>query len=168
MSDLLEKLKLGSQNSKLVDWPGTNEKVRMRIANEYDMSLATVEADRFFKERIIGTPNLQAYLDYKKAYRLYLMLSDPATDKPITPTFNEFYPLLTQDIQDDLEIQSNAFQDECSPDPDLLTPDQLKSQYQEVKKKGYMQVISLIGNINIERQLGNFMASLLLDLQGDS
>lgn len=168
MSDLLEKLKLGSQNSKLVDWPGTKEKVRMRIANEYDMSLATVEADRFFKERTIGTPNLQAYLDYKKAYRLYLMLSDPSTDQPIAPTFNQFHPLLTQDIQDDLETQSNVFQDECSPDPDLLTPDQLKAQYQEVKKNGYMAVISLIGNINIERQLGAFMASLLLDLQGDN
>ena len=168
MSDLLEKLKLGSQNSKLVDWPGTKEKVRMRIANEYDMSLATVEADRFFKERTIGTPNLQAYLSYKTAYRLYLMLTDPVTNKPITPTFNEFYPLLTEDIQDDLETQRVVFQDECSPDPDLLTPEQLKAQYQEIKKKGYAEVISLIGNINIERQLGAFMASLLLDLQGDS
>ena len=109
MSDLLEKLKLGSQNSKLVDWPGTKEKVRMRIANEYDMSLATVEADRFFKERTIGTPNLQAYLSYKTAYRLYLMLTDPVTDKPITPTFNEFYPVLTENIQDDLEAQRVGF-----------------------------------------------------------
>lgn len=167
MSDLLEKLKLGSNNTKLIDWPGTNEKVRMRIANEYDTSLATVEADRYFKERTIGTPNLQAYLNYKTAYRLYLMLTDPATGKPITPTFNEFYPLLTEDIQDDLETERIVFQDECSPDPELLTENQIEAQLKELKKN-FDPVIQAIGNINIERQLLKCLVSRLPDSQQDS
>ena len=165
---LLEKLKLGSKNTKLIDWPGTNEKVRMRIANEYDMSVATVEADRFFKERTIGTPNLQAYLDYKIAYRLYLMLEDPATNnKPIAPTFNEFYPLLTEDIKDDLESERIVFQEECSPDPELLTDSQIDAQLKELKKN-FDLVIRDICNINIERQLLKCLVSRLPTSQQDN
>ena len=53
MSDLLSRIKAGSDNVKLTEWPGKADKVLMRILSQQDHQDASFATERHFKSEKI-------------------------------------------------------------------------------------------------------------------
>jgi len=166
MSDLLKMLKDGAANYKTLKWPGQNHDIKMRVATEKDMSLATLQADTKFKDRTIGMANAQAYLDYKLSWVLYQIITDPHTSTTLGQ-FEDFEGLLTADVKDFLDTHHEALQSECSPNPETLSKKELSEMHEELKKNKEETILGIC-NIFIARQLITYSVAQLLSLQPDS
>ena len=166
MSELLAKIMAGAQNHKIIKWPGQENLVKIRVATENDQSIATLEADKKFKDRSIGIANAQAYLDYKMSWLLYLVVSNPDDDKPLGQ-FIAFEKMLTPGVKEALDNEQDELQIECSPSPDKMTETELQAWFEEAKKNTE-QAIFHIGNMSTAKQAITYTVSRLLESQQDS
>lgn len=166
MENILEKLKAGVRNTKIVKWPGTDIDVQMRIPNENDHHQASLTADRTYKSADIkvGVENIDNYEAEKTNQTLYRILSLPETNEPLAPTITEFRQLLTKDIRDILVEELNAFEQECSPNPNTMSDEEFDALYLNIKKNA-PQTISNVTNIFCARKLITTLAAELMSLQ---
>lgn len=138
MSDLLAKLKLGTSNQKLIDFPGTTQKVVLRILSQADLQLATFSTERLFKSEKIDVNLVTGNeWDNEKATQiLYMALRDPENqDEPIAKSITEFRKALTKDTKDELISEYLTFEKDVSPSPEGLSSDEFDRTVAEVKKK---------------------------------
>jgi hypothetical protein len=164
--DLLQKLKSGTENHVIVKWPGTDDDVKIRVATEREYSNASLETDRTFKGRPIGIENAQAYSNSLASRILHTVISDPEKSTPIG-TFKEFEGLLTTDAKACLDTIQEDLQETYSPDPVKLTPEELKTKIEDIKKKHGI-ALQDIGSMYIGWQLITSLANLLWPSQQDS
>jgi inorganic pyrophosphatase len=95
----LQRLKQGKKNSKLVNFPGTEEKVALVILSSNEITDATIKAEDYIKEKNIMDEDDKGIV--QQAHIIYKSLRDKDdTKKQLADSFDEFFNTL-----DNTEIQ---------------------------------------------------------------
>lgn len=166
MSDLLQRLKLGSDNVKLIDWPGTTKKVALKILSQQDQQLAAFETERHFKSNKIDVSMVTAeeYENEKATQILYRSLKDPEKlGEAIAGTITEFRSLITREEKKLLIDSYLTFESECSPSPDNLSDEEFDRLITDLKKNP-AQTLGNITSIHTLRRLLHTTVSQLSSL----
>lgn len=155
---LLEKLKAGKNNVKVITWPGTDEKVGLIVLTEAEKQRAAFETEKKFKssgvEYNYGTA--ETYQSEQNTQMLVLSLVDPDKRTPLFKSADDLRPLLVTGVKSILIEQVNDWQQECSPSIEEMTEQKYQELFETVKKNPSI----LNGtNLNTLRQLITFLAS---------
>jgi hypothetical protein len=161
MSDLLQKLKLGTSNVKMINWPGTETQIAMRILSQQQLQEAAFDTERLFKSSKIDTNLMtaQVYQEEETTQILYRSLRDPANmEEPIAPTITDFRKALTVNEKKAIIDEYSEFDAECNPSPGNLSSEEFDRLTQDLKKKPE-ETISSITSLSIAKRLLLIMAS---------
>ena len=157
---MIEKLKLGTANVKLIKWPGNDVTVAMHILSQSEIQESVFAAERLFKgskiEMNFGTAD--EYESEIANQKLYRALRDPAEDKPVADNIVEFKKSLTSGERKMLMEEYIAFEQECSPSPDNLSNDEFDKVLSDLKKKP-LETIGTITSLAVAKKLLLTMAS---------
>lgn len=137
METFLERIKLGTANTKLINWPGTNEKVAMKILSEQDRMEIDFSVDRLYKsEKVeVNLITTSHYEPEKFVQILFRCLRCPDDlDRPLANSITDFRRALTREDTKVLISEYVAFEQECSPSPENLSPEDFDKLLLEVKK----------------------------------
>jgi hypothetical protein len=163
MSDLLSKLKLGTANHKLIDWPGTQTKVVLKILSMAETQEAMFATERHFKQSKIEV-NLVTAKEYDTeltTQTLYRAIRDPQKlEEPIALTITDFRLCLNRDESDLLFKEYLAFEADCSPSMDNLSGEEFDRIVADVKKKPE-ETLGSVTNLAVLRRLVLFMVKHL-------
>ena len=166
MSDLLQRLKLGTDNVKLLNFPGSDQKVALKILSQKDLQDAAFATERYFKSEKIEV-NLVTSEEYdaeKATQILYRCLKDPEnTNESIASSITEFRKLLNREEKRILADEYVAFERECSPAPDNLSGDEFDKILSDLKKNPATS-ISTITSISTARRLITCLVDQLTSL----
>jgi hypothetical protein len=134
----LKQILAGSDNIKLLKWPGSDVQVAMKILSESDRQAANFAAERLFKAQKIEAAlmTMTTYEEEVLTQMLYLSLRDPEdTTKPIFVNISEFREFLTKGIKTDLVMEYLNFEKETCSNLDDLTQEEFDVLYTNLKKK---------------------------------
>ncbi|HUU89240.1 MAG TPA: hypothetical protein VMX17_16010 [Candidatus Glassbacteria bacterium] len=152
---LFEKLKLGSKNTKTICWPGNEEHVQMRVANENDYLQASIETDKLFPNITLG--NGSRYEAEKQTQILFRCVTN--TDSQPIGTITKFRELLTPEVKSALIDELDILHEECSPIIDTMDDREFDKLYNDIKKN--VAEIGNVSNIHTLRRLVKFLISRL-------
>ena len=108
MSSLLEKLKAGKRNVRIIRFPGTEQKAALRALSNADLQEAAFATENHFKSKNIEitTTTIEAYEDENTTQILFRALRNPDDpDQPFAKSVDELRSLLTRDEKDYLAEQ---------------------------------------------------------------
>lgn len=164
---MLERLKKGTDNKKVISFPGTSEEIVVSVLSEGARQDAQFATEQYFKRKDIeiSMSTVDAYEAEKTLQMLYRALSDQE-GKPLARTVDEFRGLITIDEKDRLVEEYLSFEKECSPDPETMSEAELEELCDEIKKKPEM--IGSFSNIGTARQLISYMVNRLPSSLPDS
>lgn len=137
MSSILHKLKSGKKNYKIIDFPGTDEKVALVILPSNEMTDAKIQADYFIKENNITDESYKDIILQQQI--MYRALRDKDNlDTRLASNYDEFISLVdTQEVQY-LMVEYNLFANENSPFLNAMDEKQfevLKKTLEEIQWK---------------------------------
>jgi hypothetical protein len=135
-SNLLSRIKLGTANTKMVKWPGSEELVSLRILSLQERQEAGFATERHFKTSGIDL-NMATAPDYdeeKAVQMLWRALRDPNGNVPLCKSIGEFRCALTREDKTTLIDEYLTFERDCAPSPDNLTEDEFDQFVSELKK----------------------------------
>ncbi|KAF0145119.1 MAG: Uncharacterized protein FD156_1230 [Nitrospirae bacterium] len=164
---LLEKLKAGKKNKNTIKFPGTDQDIIISVLSEADIQAAHFESERLFKKNGIevSMSTVDAYEAEKTTQILFRACSD--TDgKPLSKTVDEFRSQILKAEKDILVDEYNSLEQECSPNPEKISTEDMEKIIDEVKKRPEM--IGSVSNIVIARKLIVSLASRLQNSQQGS
>jgi phage FluMu protein gp41 len=170
MSDLLNQLKLGTDNVKIIKFPGSSKDVALRIISQRDYQDAAFATERLFKSEKIEVSMVTAeeYEVEKAIQLLYRALRDPQNlDEPISPSITEFRKLLTREELRLLKDEYLGFESECSPSPENLSAEEFDKVFVALKKNS-VETIGSITNMSTLKKLLLTMVDQLSNLPTDS
>jgi len=170
MSDLLQKLKLGTDNVKLIDIPGSTQKVALRILSQKDLQQATFNTERLFKaEKIdINMVSANEYDSEKATQILFMSLRDPENlDEPIAKNITEFRSALSKSVKEYIIDEYVTFEKDCNPTPDILSNDEFDKLVSDLKKKP-LQINGYSGSTATLKKLIITLASQPVTLPQDN
>lgn len=170
MSDLLSIFKAGTDNHKLVKWPGTEHPVAIKILSQKDLQDAAFSTERMFKsEKIdVGILTAEEYEVEKSIQILFRCLRDPKNlEEPVAPNIAEFRKALTREERRLLTDEYLGFESECSPAIDGLSKEDFDKLLQDLKKNP-QQILSSITDIGMLKKLLLFMANPPVKLPADN
>jgi len=158
MSNLLDKIKAGSLNKKEITWPGTDQKVHLRVLNENDHLQASLSADKIFEGTPIAIQNMDQYNAELETQYLFRAIEDPETGKRLFNTITEFREIVTPEIKNKLAEELDSFHEECSPDPYKMSDEEFDKMILNVKKNA-KETVGNVSNINTLRELIIYLAN---------
>lgn len=124
----LSKIKQGKNISKVIDFPGTDEKVAIAILSSAEIAEAQTKAEQLIEKHNIKDDTMQDIYHQKQI--LYKALRDKDdSKKQLADTFDEIDTLDIQEIQF-LMVQYNLLSQESSPFLNSVT----EEQFEELKK----------------------------------
>jgi hypothetical protein len=170
MSDLLSKLKLGTNNTKLINWPGTETKVLLRILSQQDFQTASIDTERIFKayKSDLNLMNGTTYAEEENTQILFLALRDPANvSEPIAPSITEFRKSLSTNEKRLLFEEYASFDAECNPSPGNLSDEEFDRLVVSLKKKPEETLTSLL-SLSIAKKLLLILAKAPMNLPADN
>lgn len=170
MSGLLDRLRLGTSNIKLVKWPGSDVQVTIRILSQQDIQEAHFATERLFKVGKIETNLMTAdeYENEKSTQILFRSLRNPENlEEPICKTIEEFRRSITREEKKQLIEEYLGFESECSPSPDNLSDDEFDKVLSDLKKKP-AETLGNITSMSMLKKLLLTMASPLAELPRDN
>ena len=151
--NLIDKIKLGSQAKKKIDWPGAEDAtIQIRVCNENDYLQASMAADQLFKDVKVGLENIDAYNAEKETQLLFRAIQDPETNEQLFKNITEFRDLLVPEIKNFLSDQLDALHEEFSPELTTISDEDFDKLVQDVKKNAE-EVIQTQSNIYTLRKL---------------
>jgi len=161
---LIEKLKAGKKNVKVIRWPGTDDEIGITILAEAETQEALFAAERLFKEAGIEVTatTINAYNSEVNTQTLFRALVDSSRKKPdgtherYFKGIDEFRSLLHREAKEILIEEYNAFEDECNPSPAKLSDEELEKILEDVKKNSHPGTNLSFGTL---RQLVAYLAS---------
>lgn len=114
MSSILQKLKSGKKNYKIINFPGTEEKIALVILSSNEMTEAKIHSDDYIKENKIEDEEykdivLQQHIIYRAAR------DKENIEKKIASSFDEFLELIDYQEVQYLMVEYNLFVNENSP-----------------------------------------------------
>lgn len=157
--DLIDKIKAGSQATKDINWPGSENMIRIRLCNESDFLLASQQTDKIFEGTRIAAENVDQYSAEKETQLLFRAILDPTTDKQLFTNITEFRSVLTPEIKNILGEALDALHEEYSPDPETISEEDFDKLVQDVKKNA--EAIENVSNIFTLRKLVRYLTSQL-------
>lgn len=157
--ELIDKIKAGSQATKEIDWPGSENKIRIRLCNENDFLIASQETDKLFEGTRIAAENVDQYSAEKETQLLFRAIQDPATGKQLFTNITDFRTVLTPEIKNILGETLDALHEEYSPDLDTISDSDFDKLVEGVKKNA--DIIDDVSNIYTLRKLSRFLVSQL-------
>lgn len=171
---LIEKLKAGKRNIKIIRFPGTDEDIGVTVLSEAEIQDATFETERLFKENgiEISASTLNTYnseLATRILFRVLVDVNKKMSDGQPEQFFNsiiEFKKLLTRDAKGILIEEYNAFEDECSPSPLKMGDDDFERLFESLKKNP--KVIGRDLSFRMLKGLIIYLAGLHVKSQKDS
>lgn len=156
--NIIEKLKAGKSNFKLVTFPGTDIKVEMRVLSHSEIQQAELETIKYFEGQDIkcNETTIDLYDSEKVIRKLFKSLT---FNSQSIGTLDEFKSVLTPEVYDYLDEQLDSLHEECSPDLTKLSDERAKELIEAVKKKPDQVWMDL--DIHTLRKLTIFMANQL-------
>ena len=125
----LQRLKQGKNNSKLVNFPGTEEKVALVILPSNEVADASIKAENYIKDKGIVDEDDKSIVN--QAYMVYKALRDKDDlKKPLSDSFEEFYGTLDNTEIQYLMVEYSLLVNETSPFLTSIT----EETFQELKK----------------------------------
>lgn len=156
---LLEQLKQGVKNTRTINYPGTNQKITVRVLTDAEEQQAELAAERFFIDAKIPVAmhNIDDYQLEKTTRKLFAALSSP-DGSPLCRTIDDFKRLITRPERDILVGEYNDLMDECSPSAAEMADDEFFALVDDVKKKPLMTIGS-VSNLQTLRRLCMYLAT---------
>ena len=175
MDSFLKTLKAGTENHKLIEWPGlSGNNVAIRVLSVNELQQAVIDTERFFQNAkiTVSMHGSLAMVDEFEAERitqiLYRAIRDPEhLDQPIAANITEFRSNISNQERDALGKEYMAFEKECSPAPENSTNEELEAMYQDIKKN-YQQAIGNVSSISTAKKLMLCLVKQLESLQKDN
>ena len=136
-TDLLERLKAGTNNRKTIRFPGSDMDVTISVLSEAQRQEAHFETEQYFKRKSIETSmvTIDAYEAEKSLRMVYKALSD-GEGEPLARTIERFRGLLTVDEKNTLVDEYLAFEKDCSAGYGL-SEGEIDAILDDVKKKSH-------------------------------
>lgn len=135
---LLEKLKAGKGNIRIIKFPGTDQDVALHVLSngQIQESLFATE-DRFKQRKIeVSSTTVEAYEDENTIQILARALRDPGDPKkPFAANVDQLRGMITLEEKNALVAEYNAFEAEVSPLAETISDSDLDRIFDEVKKK---------------------------------
>lgn len=157
---LLARLKAGFKNTKIINWPGTEEEIKIRLPDEQILLEASAATDKIFEGRHVSTENIDDYESEKLTQQLYRVIEDPGTGKSVG-TITDFRRLLTPETKSILTQEFSQFADECNPDPVQMSDEEFDVLLESVKKNSR----KTLGNVSSIFTARKLIVSLVEELQ---
>lgn len=135
---LLEKLKSGKRNIRIIKFPGTDQDVALRVLSNAEVQDALFATEDHFKQRKIevSATTVEAYEDENTIQILARALRDPKDLKqPLAADVDQLREIITLEEKNDLVREYDAFEIEVSPSTETIEDDELDRIFDEVKKK---------------------------------
>lgn len=158
MATLLEKIKSSSYHKKEINWPGTDNKIHLRILNEMDHLESSLATDALFKDTPVAFQNIDQYNAEIETQYLFRSIEDPETRKQLSNNITDFRALLTPEVKDVLADQLDALHEEFSPDPYKMDDEEFDKLLNDVKKNA-KKTVGSVSNIFIARKLIIYLAN---------
>lgn len=167
---LLEKLKAGKANKKLLKFPGTKEDVLMRVLNAQEILDASFAVETLFKQSGIDLTmtSSDVHADEKTTQLLFRSLRDPQDEsKQVAKDINEFRACISRMEKNALVDEYKAFEKDCSPNPMEMTQEDFDAFVEDLKKNPE-ETAGSVSSIATARKLIISLVSQLTKLQKDN
>ncbi len=153
-ASLLEKLKAGARNLRVIDFPGSDRKVGLRVLTNAESQAAFFAAAEHFEKRgvEIGADTIEAFEDEHTVQQLALALRDPDDpDTAFAKNADQLRALITRDEKSALVDEYTAFEQEVSPRAENLSEQELDELLDRLKKKP--ETLSILNTFTLRRLL---------------
>lgn len=157
MASLLERIKASSYNKKETVWPGTTEKIHLRVLNENDHLQSSLAADKIFKDTPIGVQNMDQYNAELETQYLFRAIEDPENGKQLFSNITDFRDQLSPEIKTQLAEELDAFHDEVSPNPYKISEEKFDKLVEDVKKNAE-KTVGNVTSIDTLKRLSIYLA----------
>jgi hypothetical protein len=151
-ASLLEKLKAGKRNTRIITWPGRTEKIMFQILTEQEVEEAQFEVERRFKSEGIefSASTVDAYQAAQNTAFLARAIVDTETGKRMFKSTDELAQLPGFAAVKSIFIEEfNALDKECNPSLKTITEGEYQKLFTEVKKTpstlNFLNSTTLIG-----------------------
>jgi hypothetical protein len=151
----LQRLKQGKKNSKLVNFPGTEEKVALVILTSNEITDASIKAEDYIKEKNILDEDDKGIV--QQAQIIYRALRDKNdTKKQLADSFEEFFSTLDNTEVQYFMVEYSMLTNEHSPFLNAVNEETFEQLKKTLEK---MQLNDLNGPSLIA--LRNFLLTLV-------
>jgi hypothetical protein len=151
----LQRLKQGKKNSKLVNFPGTEEKVALVILTSNEITDASIKAEDYIKEKNILDEDDKGIV--QQAQIIYRALRDKDdTKKQLADSFEEFFSTLDNTEVQYFMVEYSMLTNEHSPFLNAVNEETFEQLKKTLEK---MQLNDLNGPSLIA--LRNFLLTLV-------
>ncbi|MGD0342876.1 MAG: hypothetical protein ABSA76_14330 [Bacteroidales bacterium] len=136
-TNLLAVIKKGTDNNKLIKWPGTDTPVILKILSEQERLDASLATERLFKSEKVEANLMTAdqYESEKTIQMLYRALRCPDNlDTPLCPNISQFRKALSREDMKMLITEYLGYESLCSPSPENLSSEDFDRLLQDLKK----------------------------------
>lgn len=148
---------------KIIELPGCDEKITIRIPTDKDYLKASIATEETFKNNKIEMHNIEAYEAEKDAQLLYNIVTDDE-NKKLFSDIGTFRSILIPGIKDFLLDELVILENENSPDPYEMNSDEVKVFAENLKKKS-TKTLSGLTSISLARSVIKSLASQVSSLQ---
>jgi hypothetical protein len=169
-SSLLSRIKLGTANTRLVKWPGTDQLVTLRILSLQERQEAAFATERHFKTSgvDVNLATASTYEEEQATQTLYRALRDPAVNAPVAKTISEFRAAVTREEKGALIDEYLAFERDCAPSPENLTADEFDKFLTEVKKNAAEMLSASYSTSMLKKLCTSLVSQLAIALSHSS
>ena len=155
---LVDRVYAGKNNFRLIVWPGSSLRVKMRILSRGEILEAQKAAHEHFKLLEISPDelhNVEPFEDEKTVQILYRCLASAEGEdegKPVADGIDSFRMSLNRLDQNALVNEYELLEDECAPNVDRMSEKQLEAFIDTLKKKPD-ETLSSVRDIGFARRL---------------
>lgn len=171
--DQLRGIMRGNKQVDIIDFPGTNMKVGIRVLSQYEIDRCWYDAElKFSKDPNYSTQNFRELISFSKElerqqlYRAVVQVPE-SSESPLVKFFPnpEAVGEISQDLTVLLLTKYNETQDRYNPAVGIKSPEDLDKLYEAVKKNSaiglYLNTLDLL-------TLVDYLVAKLETLQKDS
>ncbi len=133
----LQKIKQGKKNYKVVDYPGTEEKVALVILSSNEMLEARLSSDQFIEDKKITDEDYKS-LTLQQHIVYYALRDKDNRDKKLAHNFDDFIENVDNQEVQYFFVEYSLLSTETSPFLDAVdekTFEQLKKTLEKIKLK---------------------------------
>jgi len=149
---LLEKIKASGKKKKETNWPGTNNRINLRILTDGDYLASTMATDALFKGTPVVLQNIDRYNSELETQYLFRAIEDPETDKQLFTNITDFRDSLIPEVKEVLSTELDALHEEYSPNPITMSDEAFDKLVDDIKKNAE-ETVGSVSNIFIARKL---------------
>lgn len=151
---LLDKIKNGKKNYKVINFPGSDEKVALVLLSSEDLTDCKVKSQDYIEQKHINDDTYRD-LEHQSQIIYKALRNKDNLDEKVADSIDEIRKLRADEIQY-LMIEYNNFQQDVSPLLNAISDE----QFEELKKTlGEMKLSDLNGESLLA--LRNFLLSLV-------